>query len=78
MERPEWEKHGDNMGEKVCLITGATSGIGRATAMGLANLGASVVMVGRDRGRGQAVMAEIKEGSANDSVGLMLADLSSQ
>ena len=37
------------MGEKVCLITGATSGIGKATAMGLANMGASVVMVGRDR-----------------------------
>jgi retinol dehydrogenase 14 len=78
MEIPEWEKRGGGMGEKVCLITGATSGIGRATAMGLANMGASVVMVGRDRGRGEAVMAEIKEGSANDSVELMLADLSSQ
>jgi short-subunit dehydrogenase len=66
------------MGEKVCLITGATSGIGKATAMGLANMGASVVMVGRDRGRGEAVMAEIKEKSANASVDLMLADLSSQ
>ena len=40
------------MGEKVCLITGATSGIGKATAMGLANMGASVVMVGREWGRG--------------------------
>ena len=78
MERPEWEKHGGSMGEKVCLITGATSGIGKATAMGLANMGASVVMVGRDRGRGEAAMAEIKEGSANASVDLMLADLSSQ
>ena len=60
MERPETEKHGGGMGEKVCLITGATSGIGKATAMGLANLGASVVMVGRDRGRGEAAMADIK------------------
>jgi retinol dehydrogenase-14 len=66
------------MGEKVCLITGATSGIGKATAMGLANMGASVVMVGRDRGRGEATMAEIKEKSANASVDLMLADVSSQ
>jgi NAD(P)-dependent dehydrogenase (short-subunit alcohol dehydrogenase family) len=66
------------MGEKVCLITGATSGIGRATAMGLASMGASVVMVGRDRDRGAAVMAEIKEKSGNASVDLMLADLSSQ
>jgi retinol dehydrogenase-14 len=78
MERPEWEKHGGGMGEKVCLITGATSGIGKATAMGLANMGASVVMVGRDRGKGEAVMAEIKERSGNASVDLMLADVSSQ
>jgi retinol dehydrogenase 14 len=66
------------MAEKVCLITGATSGIGKATAVGLANMGASVVVVGRDRGRGEAAMAEIKESSPNASVDLMLADLSSQ
>ena len=78
MERPETEKHGGGMDGKVCLITGATSGIGKATAMGLASMGASVVMVGRDRGRGEAALAEIKEGSANASVDLMLADLSSQ
>jgi NAD(P)-dependent dehydrogenase (short-subunit alcohol dehydrogenase family) len=46
--------------------------------MELANMGASVVMVGRDRGRGEAVMAEIKENSGNASVDLMLADVSSQ
>jgi retinol dehydrogenase 14 len=78
MERPEWGKHGGGMGEKICLITGATSGIGKATAMGLANMGASVVMVGRDRGRGEAALAEIKEKSGNTSVDLMLADVSSQ
>ena len=66
MESPEWEKHGGGMGEKVCLITGATSGIGKAT--GLANMGASVVMVGRDRDRGEAVMAETKESSGDASV----------
>jgi retinol dehydrogenase-14 len=71
-------KHGGAMGEKVCLITGATSGIGRATALGLASMGASVVMIGRDRARGEAALAEIKEGSANASADLMLADLSSQ
>src|SRR5215213_2466913 len=78
MESPETEKHGGAMYGKVCLVTGATSGIGKATAMGLANMGASVVMVGRDRGRGEAALAEIKEGSANASVDLLLADLSSQ
>jgi NAD(P)-dependent dehydrogenase (short-subunit alcohol dehydrogenase family) len=46
--------------------------------MGLANMGASVVMVGRDRGRGEAAMADIKENSGNASVDLMLADVSSQ
>src|SRR5215208_1194231 len=66
------------MGEKICLITGATSGIGKATAMGLATLEASVVMVGRDQGKGEAVMAEIKEKTTNAPVDLMLADLSSQ
>jgi len=78
MERPEWEKHGGGMGEKVCLITGATSGIGRATAIGLAHMGARVVMVGRDQGKGEAALAEIKEKTTNPSVDLMLADLSSQ
>src|SRR5215207_2677738 len=78
MERPEWQKHGGGMGEEVCLITGAASGIGEATAMGLASMGASVVMVGRDRGRGEAAMAEIRGKSANASVDLLLADLSSQ
>jgi NAD(P)-dependent dehydrogenase (short-subunit alcohol dehydrogenase family) len=66
------------MDGKVCLITGATSGIGKATAMELASMGASVVMVGRDRARGEAALAEVKEGSANASVDLLLADLSSQ
>jgi NAD(P)-dependent dehydrogenase (short-subunit alcohol dehydrogenase family) len=66
------------MDGRVCLITGATSGIGKATAMGLANMGAGVVMVGRDRGRGEAALAEIEEGSPNASVDLMLAELSSQ
>ena len=78
MESPERQKHGGAMGEKVCLITGATSGIGKATAMGLANMGANVVMVGRDRGRGEAALAEVKGKSANASVDLMLADLSYQ
>src|SRR5918997_5893140 len=66
------------MGDQICLITGATSGIGKATAMGLANMEASVMMVGRDRGRGEAAMAEIKERSGNASVDLILADVSSQ
>jgi NAD(P)-dependent dehydrogenase (short-subunit alcohol dehydrogenase family) len=49
---------------KVCLITGANSGIGKATALGLAQMGATVVMVCRDRVRGEEAQREIKTKSA--------------
>jgi retinol dehydrogenase 12 len=49
---------------KVCVVTGATSGIGKATATALAKLGATVVLVGRDRGRTEAAAAEIGSVSA--------------
>jgi retinol dehydrogenase-12 len=44
---------------KVCVVTGATSGIGKATAAALARLGATVVLVGRDRARTEAAAAEV-------------------
>src|SRR5438874_5302998 len=67
-----------SMQGKICLVTGATSGIGKATALGLAQMGATVVMVGRDREKGEAVQREIKTKSGNEAVDLLLADLSSQ
>ncbi len=63
---------------RICLITGANSGIGKATALGLAQMGATVVMVSKDRARGEAAQSEIKATSGNDSIDLLLADLSSQ
>jgi len=63
---------------KLCLITGASSGIGKEAAVGLAALGAHVVLVARDRKRGEAAVAEIQSRSARQAVDLMLADLSSQ
>src|SRR3989442_8903285 len=63
---------------KVCLITGANSGIGKATALALARMGATVVMVCRDRVRGAEAQREIKMQSGNDAVDLLLTDLSSQ
>ena len=67
-----------SMQEKVCIVTGANSGIGKATALGLAQMGATVIMVCRDRAKGEEAQKEIKTKSGNDAVGLMLADLSSQ
>lgn len=66
------------MHNKLCMITGANTGIGKATALGLAEKGTTVVMVCRSRERGEAAMAEIKHESSNASVSLLLADLSSQ
>ena len=41
-----------SMHGKICMVTGANSGIGKATALALAQMGATVVMVCRDRARG--------------------------
>ncbi len=67
------EMHG-----KVCLVTGANSGIGKSTALALARKGATVVMVCRSRDRGEAARADITTQSGNESVDLLIADLSSQ
>ena len=47
------------MNGKVCVVTGATSGIGKAAATALARMGSQVVLAGRDRGRAEATAAEI-------------------
>ena len=65
------------MGGKVALVTGGTSGIGKATAMALAAMGADVVVVGRDRERGERAAEEIRA-QTGGRVDLALADLSSQ
>jgi retinol dehydrogenase-14 len=68
----------DEMRGKLCLITGATSGIGKAAALGLAKLGASVVMVGRDRAHTESARDEVIGASGNSNVEIALCDLSSQ
>ena len=60
------------------MVTGASRGIGKATAAALAGMGAHVALVCRDRGRGEAAQGEIKARSGNEAVELMIADLSSQ
>jgi len=67
-----------SMQGKICMVTGANSGIGKATALELAQMGATVVMVCRDRARGEEARSEITTTSRNNAVDLLLADLSSQ
>jgi NAD(P)-dependent dehydrogenase (short-subunit alcohol dehydrogenase family) len=63
---------------KTCIVTGANSGIGKETALGLARLGAHVAMVCRNREKGQAALEEIRRESGSSQVDLLIADMSSQ
>jgi len=69
---------GMNMRGKVCLVTGATNGIGRVTALELARLGATVVIVARSEQRGQATLADIRAQTGSDQVEMLIADLSDE
>jgi len=60
------------------MVTGATSGIGGATTIGLAQHGATVIVVGRNPRKGADTVSKIKSKTGNSSVKFMLADLSSQ
>jgi NAD(P)-dependent dehydrogenase (short-subunit alcohol dehydrogenase family) len=62
---------------KTALITGGTGGIGRPTALALARLGATTVLVGRDPVRGEAARRFVAEASGSSRVHLLQADLSS-
>ncbi|GER91777.1 short-chain dehydrogenase [Dictyobacter vulcani] len=66
-----------NMQGKVCLVTGANGGIGKVSALELAKLGATVIMVCRNRSKGEEAQAEIKRISGNQNVDLLTADMSS-
>jgi retinol dehydrogenase-14 len=66
------------MASKIVLITGGTAGIGKATAIGLAALGARVAITGRDPARAEQAAADIRVASGNDAVDVFTADLSSQ
>jgi NAD(P)-dependent dehydrogenase (short-subunit alcohol dehydrogenase family) len=63
---------------RACVVTGASSGIGKAACVALARLGATVIAVCRDRSRGAAALADIGAAAAGGQPALELADLSSQ
>jgi NAD(P)-dependent dehydrogenase (short-subunit alcohol dehydrogenase family) len=66
------------MNGRICLVTGGTNGIGKSTALELARMGATVVIVGRDAQKTSEVVQEIRAASGNPNVDSLLADLSSQ
>ena len=72
------DRNSQSLNGKICLITGANSGIGKAIVLEFARLGATTIMVCRDQERGESSLQEIAKLSGSNSVFLLLSDLSSQ
>jgi NAD(P)-dependent dehydrogenase (short-subunit alcohol dehydrogenase family) len=72
------ERRNDAMRGKIVLITGANSGVGFVTARELARMGACVLMVCRDTGRGARARVEVAKAATGPAPELLLADMSSQ
>ncbi len=70
-----WSPLFDRLDAATVVVTGATSGLGRETAMALARVGARVVMVVRDAERGERTRHDIVAATANPSVEVVVADL---
>lgn len=62
---------------KVCIVTGANAGIGKATVLCLVERGAAVAMLARHKGRGESALEEIRQMSSACEVHLFLSDFSS-
>ena len=65
------------MTHKTCLVTGANSGIGKETALGLAQMGAHVVLVCRNLQKGERALADIQRETGSTELELLLADMAS-
>jgi len=65
------------MAGRVCLVTGATSGIGRATAAALAHAGATLIVHGRDREKTARLLEELMSASGNENIHWLQADFAS-
>jgi len=65
------------MKDKIVLITGSTDGIGKQTALELAQKGATILIHGRDLKRGKMVVDEIIQHTTNSNINLFISDFSS-
>ena len=68
---------GDALRGRVCLVTGASRGLGKETALGLARLGATVLLLTRDERLGDAAAADVARRRGNSNVAVVVADLAS-
>jgi dehydrogenase/reductase SDR family member 12 len=73
-----WKPLAVSLRGRTVVVTGATSGLGRAAAAQLAALDARVILVGRDPDKAEAARREIVAATGNDDVAVALADLSLQ
>lgn len=64
------------MKDKLILITGGSAGVGRAAALGLARMGARIVLLSRDRQRAEQTRQELAASTGNERIELLQADLS--
>jgi NAD(P)-dependent dehydrogenase (short-subunit alcohol dehydrogenase family) len=67
----------NSLKDRICLITGATSGIGKATAVALARMDATVVVHGRNRQKCETTVNAIRKETGNQQVEALVADLAS-
>src|SRR5689334_10271365 len=68
-------KHFVNLTDKIVVITGANTGIGKETAIALSKMGATIVMACRDKSRGEAAVEEVIKATGNAKVLWMELDL---
>ena len=66
----------NQMAGKICIVTGATAGIGKVTATALAAQGAELVITGRNQQKTEDTVRQIKSETGNESVQYLLADFS--